>query len=200
MAKPTKDAEWATGASDILEPTLGQKQLGWVTGTKPPNGWFNWWMNLMHLWIVWLDSKLYDGTSGDRLGVKGLDSNPTASGHSGVTATGAANASGVAGYGGSNATGVFGEGDSAAPGVTGNSDTAGIGPGVRGTATTGGGVGVEAIGDATNPPVAAAFYIVPQAAAPTTGRVGEMYASTAGILFICTNSVGPVWEKVGLQS
>ena len=184
MAKPTKDAEWATGAADIVEPTLGQKQLGWVTGTKPPNGWFNWWMNLIHLWIVWLDSKFVDGSSGNRVGAHGIDS----------TGVGAAQI-GVAGVGGTaGGVGVHGTGDGIGEGVLGVGDTGGAG--VRGFSLVG--YGLVAQGDGSSPAFAA-FRIIPQDTAPTTGAIGDCYVSTAGILFICTNSVGPVWTKVGLQ-
>jgi len=54
--KPTNLAEWATGAAPIVEPTLPQKQAGWTPAFKPPAQWFNWWWNLVHLWIVWLDA------------------------------------------------------------------------------------------------------------------------------------------------
>lgn len=54
--KPTNLAEWATGAAPIVEPTLPQKQAGWPVDFKPPAQWFNWWWNLIHLWIVWLDA------------------------------------------------------------------------------------------------------------------------------------------------
>lgn len=54
--KPTNIAEWGTGAAPIVEPTTPQKQAGWPVDYKPPAQWFNWWMKLVHLWIVWLDA------------------------------------------------------------------------------------------------------------------------------------------------
>lgn len=54
--KPSNIAEWGTGAAPIVEPTLPQKQAGWAVAFKPPAQWFNWWMKLVHLWIVWLDA------------------------------------------------------------------------------------------------------------------------------------------------
>lgn len=199
MAKPTKTAEWATGGgADIVEPTLGQKQGGWVVGTKPPNGWFNWWKNLVHLWLVWLDSK-FDDPGGDRIGCHGIDSVATASSGTGITGTGGAGGDGVYGIGGTgNGIGVRGDGVGAEPGVSGGADSAGIGPGVRGLASTGGGVGIEAIGDFSNPPVAGAMYVKPQLALPTTGRVGELCV-VGTVLYICTATT-PTWEKVGLQT
>jgi hypothetical protein len=54
--KPTNLAEWATGAAPIVEPTTPQKQAGWPVDFKPPAQWFNWWMNIVYTWVVWLDA------------------------------------------------------------------------------------------------------------------------------------------------
>ena len=54
--KPTNLAEWGTGAAPIVEPTTPQKQAGWPVDFKPPAQWFNWWMKLVHQWMVWLDA------------------------------------------------------------------------------------------------------------------------------------------------
>lgn len=53
--KPTNLAEWATGAAPIVEPSLPQKQAGWPVDYKPPAQWFNWWMKLLHQWVLWLN-------------------------------------------------------------------------------------------------------------------------------------------------
>lgn len=54
--KPTNLAEWGTGAAPIVEPTTPQKQAGWPVDFKPPAQWFNWWMKLVHQWMIWLDA------------------------------------------------------------------------------------------------------------------------------------------------
>jgi hypothetical protein len=54
--KPTNKAEWATGGASITEPLLAEKQAGWPVAFKPPAQWFNWWMKLVHQWILWLDA------------------------------------------------------------------------------------------------------------------------------------------------
>lgn len=54
--KPTNKAEWATGGASITEPLLAEKQAGWPVSFKPPAQWFNWWMKLVHQWVVWLDA------------------------------------------------------------------------------------------------------------------------------------------------
>lgn len=57
MSKPATLPEWATnGGATITEPLLAEKQTGFVAGTKPPAGWFNWILNLLYAWIVWLDA------------------------------------------------------------------------------------------------------------------------------------------------
>lgn len=55
--KPSSVPEWATGGgAALLEPLLAEKQLGWVPGSRGPAQWFNWWMKLVYLWMVWLDA------------------------------------------------------------------------------------------------------------------------------------------------
>lgn len=49
--KPSKLPEWATVGADIDEPLLAQKQIGWEADDIPPNGFLNWWWNLVYLWI-----------------------------------------------------------------------------------------------------------------------------------------------------
>ena len=69
MPKPIKLPTWATGATSILEPSDGKKAQGWVPGEQPPASIFNYWQNLVHEWITWLDANgLVDGGSlGDLL-------------------------------------------------------------------------------------------------------------------------------------
>lgn len=60
MAKPTNLASWGTGAAPIVEPSAGVKAAGWAPNQRPPAQWFNWWMNAVYLWMVWLDA--YEST------------------------------------------------------------------------------------------------------------------------------------------
>lgn len=57
MAKPAQLPRWATdaGAPVTPEPSEGKKDSGWAPSEKPPHQYFNWWMKLVYLWIVWLD-------------------------------------------------------------------------------------------------------------------------------------------------
>jgi hypothetical protein len=43
------------------------------------------------------------------------------------------------------------------------------------------------------------LHIEPSSA-PTVAVIGDLYCSSGGILYICTNATGPVWTKVGLQT
>jgi len=55
--KPATLPEWATsGSAAVLEPLLAEKQLGWVPGSRGPAQWFNWWMELVFEWMVWLEA------------------------------------------------------------------------------------------------------------------------------------------------
>jgi hypothetical protein len=72
MPKPIKLPTWATGSTSILEPSDGKKAQGWVPGEQPPASIFNYWQNLVHEWITWLDANgLVDGGSLGDLQVNG---------------------------------------------------------------------------------------------------------------------------------
>lgn len=100
--------------------------------------------------------------------------------------------------------GVKGEGDTGLYGIgsslgvsgfcagTNNNDT-----GIYGESTNG--YGMVAKSDTTSP-LTSAFRIVPQDTQPTTGQVGDMYVTTAGVLKICTVAGTPgTWVSVGAQ-
>lgn len=67
MAKPTTEPEWASddeypagaedeaGEENKTEPLAGKKEAGWRPAEKPRGQYMNWWMNLVWLWIVWLN-------------------------------------------------------------------------------------------------------------------------------------------------
>lgn len=63
MSKPSSVPLWATNTnypatSDPIkvEPSTGVKQAGWAPEQKPPAQWWNWWMQLVWQWCVWLDA------------------------------------------------------------------------------------------------------------------------------------------------
>lgn len=67
MAKPTDLPVWATDATypagpdpwanqpTKVEPTSGDQARGFIPFQEPPPEAFNWWMNLVYLWILWLN-------------------------------------------------------------------------------------------------------------------------------------------------
>lgn len=64
MPAPTELPEWASGGSAaITDPTLAEKQLGWTDGEEPPAEYFNWWMNLVFLWISYLSTAALKGVA-----------------------------------------------------------------------------------------------------------------------------------------
>ena len=56
MAKPTTYPRWADVGGDIVEPTSGKKDVGWVSDEEPPAQYFNWLLNLLYQWVVYLDA------------------------------------------------------------------------------------------------------------------------------------------------
>ena len=56
--RPTVLPEWATVGADITEPTLGEKQLGWVNSTPADGAFQNWWQNLVFDWTVYFDEEI----------------------------------------------------------------------------------------------------------------------------------------------
>ncbi|MCC6178801.1 MAG: hypothetical protein WAZ94_15305 [Phycisphaerales bacterium] len=160
--KPTNLAEWATGAAPITEPLLAEKQAGWAVASKPPAQWFNWWMKLIHQWILWVNDLQITAHTwtafqtfnsglrgyGNNLnpGVRGDSGGSGFAGVYGLSAFTGANEHGVHGvHTGNGGTGVRGSATvgSQAKGVHGSSTS---GTGVYGQATAAGGKGVWADG------------------------------------------------------
>ncbi len=59
MARPALP-NWATDGGATLEPSAGEKAAGFSASQKPPARWFNWWMNLLYQWCVWLTTGMDD--------------------------------------------------------------------------------------------------------------------------------------------
>jgi len=51
MAKPTSYPEWCSDEVGIVEPGEAKKDLGWISGEKPPFQYFNWLLNLIYKWV-----------------------------------------------------------------------------------------------------------------------------------------------------
>lgn len=54
MAQPTQDPAWNTGGANRVDPPSGQKTSGWTVNQAPPSSYFNWWMNLVYQWCLYL--------------------------------------------------------------------------------------------------------------------------------------------------
>lgn len=65
MPAPTKHPDWATDATNNVEPPSGKIAAGWLPGEQPPSGWMNWWKNLVGQWTRWLEAEA--GALGTRL-------------------------------------------------------------------------------------------------------------------------------------
>jgi len=58
--KPASEPRWADVGGDIVEPSAGKKNVGWVANERPPAQFFNWLLNTIWLWIQWLNSAVVD--------------------------------------------------------------------------------------------------------------------------------------------
>lgn len=57
VAKPSSLPVWATTGGTVVEPSAGQKALGWVRGTRPPARWMNWLFNTLYNWTAYQDER-----------------------------------------------------------------------------------------------------------------------------------------------
>jgi hypothetical protein len=56
-ARPSDTPNWATGPSALIAtPTSATRANGWIPEVKPPAQFFNWWMELVYRWILYLSS------------------------------------------------------------------------------------------------------------------------------------------------
>jgi hypothetical protein len=51
MARPAKYPEWASDGVNVVEPSEGKKDTGWLDGERPPIQWINWLFKFIHDWI-----------------------------------------------------------------------------------------------------------------------------------------------------
>lgn len=56
MARPTKLPDWG-GLTNLTEPSLAKRALGWIFGEAPPSSFANWFWNLITLWVIHLDER-----------------------------------------------------------------------------------------------------------------------------------------------
>lgn len=135
MAKPTDlspHLRWATVPlipADVTEPDTTHKDQGWQDAEEPPHSYFNYWMKLVYLWIVYLDNLTAEALTWTAVETftKGIV----------VTNTTGANAVAVTGTGNGNQTGGF---------FTGGASS---GIGVQGVGGAANGMGAVFIGTGT---------------------------------------------------
>ncbi len=152
MAQPASLPRWATIGAVITVPPSGQLDTGWVVNQAPPAGYFNWYMNLVYQWTVyvqnltaevltWTGQQTFSDTI---IGNKGI----TLTAPSQATPPGPHSTSVGIDYTGASTTIVAGTGFSA----TGGASTNGVGGvGLRGEGGSGaleGGTGVVGVGQA----------------------------------------------------
>ena len=80
MAAPSKYPDWATDQTNNLEPPAGKVAAGWVAGEEPPSGWFNWWQNLVGLWVRELAGSKADVLAAQKLAALNLTTRAPAGG------------------------------------------------------------------------------------------------------------------------
>jgi hypothetical protein len=153
MAQPSQTPDWNTGGSNRTDPPSGQKISGWTVNQTPPSSYFNWWMNLVYQWVLYLKNLTTEAltwgafqTFNAALRGFGTNLNPGVRGDSGGSGfagvrghsvfTGVGE-HGVLGTHQTTGTGVKGE---TATGIGAHGDASGSGAGVKGSSNTGLGV------------------------------------------------------------
>jgi hypothetical protein len=160
--QPTKTPQWATDGGRTLEPSAGEKGVGWEVDKKPPARFMNWLQNLAYLWLLWISERFTDGllagggdeedlsirppvpaTDGGALELGGADGNGTGIGGDAVLKGGDAATTGAGGdvdVSGGDGAGVGAGGDVSIDG--GDAGTSGAG----GSVTVAGGTSADANG------------------------------------------------------
>jgi hypothetical protein len=55
MPRPPALPEWNTDGSNRVEPSAGEKAVGYSVNQVPSSSKLNWWMNAVHEWVTYLD-------------------------------------------------------------------------------------------------------------------------------------------------
>lgn len=151
MPQPSDDPRWNTDLTNNTDPPSGQKDTGWTVSQVPPSSYFNWWMNLVYQWVLYLKNLATEAFTWTAAHVFTAGITVTKAAGVATTSTGGTgtNAHGVQGTGGSGDTshGVHGTAGSglACAGVMGYSNAA-FGYGVFGEAGASASAGVTGFG------------------------------------------------------
>jgi hypothetical protein len=161
--KPTNTVRWADVSGSITEPASGKKDVGWESNEVVAHGVLNWFLNLYHQWILWLDAfadELHTWTRKQTIAPSEAENGLVVTGGANNNAIEATAGSGTGGHGvlgvGTGIyNGLIGQGG---PSHTNPADGAGVqgtggatagSPGVYGTGGAGGGNGVAGFGVGT---------------------------------------------------
>lgn len=58
MAKPVELPRWATDAGRVVEPSSGEKDVGWQEGFRPPARKMNWLHNITYQWAAYVEDSI----------------------------------------------------------------------------------------------------------------------------------------------
>ena len=64
-SKPTTIPRWADTSGNVVEPSSGKKDAGWLVDETGISSWENWRAKLLGNWIKWLDERFADGSTKD---------------------------------------------------------------------------------------------------------------------------------------
>lgn len=150
--KPTTLPEWNSDDTNQTEPLTAKKEEGWLVEEDPSSAYFNWWMNLVWKWLVWLDDRVTNtGGAAPRIGLRGIGTIGEGGG-TGITAVGNGAAAGVDAAGGAT-SGSAVKGLGGAPNGKGGEFTGdGTGSGAAATGGDASGPGLFGTGGAPNGP------------------------------------------------
>lgn len=159
MAKPASLPRWADVGGDIVEPSSGKKDIGWIVSEQPPHSYFNWFQNLVYQWCDYLDGLTDEALTWTAAHIfqKGITVTQSTANGNGASFTGNGTGKGIVTVGGgTHGTGIHATGG-ATNGIGGDFYGNGTGSGIRATAELGAyGIEVTSTGDSGTP--GAAIY------------------------------------------
>lgn len=179
--KPTNTYRWAQESGgtkhNIVEPSSGHKDEGWIPGRGAIAQFFNWLGNGAHEWILYLRDAVFVGEAGQPGVTATGGTGATAGGvftggpggGAGLTATGVAAGPAATFVGGASGAGI--NVSAASAGLTVNATSTGSGDCGRFDASSGTGYAIVGVGNSTR----ATLRITPQSAQPSSPQKGDIY-------------------------
>jgi hypothetical protein len=71
ISKPTKLPEWASTTANVVEPSEGKKDDGWLVNEIPPSSYENWRAKTNWQWWQWWDEKISEGATDENIQING---------------------------------------------------------------------------------------------------------------------------------